>query len=154
MARAATVRPQLRGSRIASSSQSASSSKAACVSSVSRVSIRSDSESDSSTGARAERSRASMSKPASAILKLLLELANRAVDQDLGRTLCPPERAGYLAVVPVEGKAHDQRRLPVLGERRDAGEHLAHLLAALDELVGTVALGERPGVVEVRLGPP
>src|SRR3954454_10331903 len=140
---AAPVRPQLRGSRIAASSQSASSSNATAVSSVRRSSKRSDNDADGSTGASALRRSCSMSKfgRASAILgELLFELLDRAVDEHLGRALGATKRAGDLAVVHVEREAHDQRRLPVLGERGDTGEDIAQLFAPFDEVRGLVLL--------------
>ena len=56
------------------------------------------------------------------------------MDQDLGRTLGATERAGDLAVVHVQGEAHDQRRLPVFGKGGDTGEDVAQLFTAFDEL--------------------
>src|SRR3954453_16849612 len=141
---------------MAASSQSASSSNATAVSSVSRVSRRSDSVADGSTGASALRSSCSMSKLecASAILlQPFLELADCSVNQHLGGAFAAAERTGDLAVVHVQGEAHDQRRLPVLGEVGHAGEHVAQLLSTLDELVRAMALRERAGVVEVGLRP-
>src|SRR3954454_18800758 len=154
MRTAAAGRPQLRGSRMAASSQSASSSKATAVSSVSRVSRRSDSDADGSTGASAVRSSCSMSKFASAILfvQALFELFDRSMYQHLRRTFGAAASARDLAVVHVEREAHDQCRLPVFGEIRHAGEHLAKLLPALDEVVRAPAVGEWAGVVEVGLG--
>src|SRR3954452_24342241 len=149
---AATGRPQLRGSRIAASSQSASSSKATAASPLSRTSMRSDSDADGSTGASAVRSSCSMSKFASAImLQVLLELTNRPVYQHLRRTFGAAQRPGDLTVVHVECEAHDQRRLPVLGQICDAGQNVTQFLASLDQLVGAVLLGQRTGVIEIRL---
>src|SRR3954453_8925735 len=154
MSIAAAGRAQLRGSRIASSSQAANSSKATLVSSVRRSSRRSDSDADGSTGASALRSSCSMSKlRASAICRrqFFFELLDRAVDQDLGRTLGAAERARDFAVVHVECEAHDQRGLPVLREGGDAGEHVTQFLPALDELTRLVLLGDGAGVVDVGL---
>src|SRR4051794_14592756 len=110
MTTAAAVRPQLRGSRIAASSQSASSSNATAVSSVRRVSRRSDTEADGSTGASALRSSCSMSKFASAmVLQVLLELFDGSVYQHLRGALGAAEGARDFAVVHVEREAHDQR---------------------------------------------
>src|SRR3954465_15415050 len=124
---AAAGRAQLRGSRIAASSQSASSSKAVLVSSVRRVSSRSESDADGSTRASALRSSCSMSKFASAIvlLQAFLELPDRPVYQHLGCALAAAKRPGDLAVVHVQREAHDQSRLPVFGQIGDAGEYVA-----------------------------
>src|SRR4051794_8668097 len=154
MSIAAAGRPQLRGSRIASSSQAANSSKATLVSSVRRVSIRSDNDADGSTGASALRSSCSMSKlefASATLLQPFLELSDGSVNQHLGRAFGAAERARDLAVVHVQGEAHDQRGLPVLGQVRNAGEHVTKLFASFDQLVGAVPLGDRPRVVDVGL---
>src|SRR5436190_1104306 len=77
------------------------------------------------------------------LVEILLELADRAMDQHFGRALGAAKRAGDLLVVHVEGEAHDQSGLPVVGQVRDAAQHFAELLASLDEVVGAVHLRER-----------
>ena len=68
----------------------------------------------------------------------LLELFDRAVDQDLGGAVGAPERARDLAVVHAQREAHDQRLAAVVGQLPDAVEHAAELVAALDQLLGRV----------------
>src|SRR5262245_37415259 len=114
---AAAGRTQLRGSRSerssdseSSSAQAESSSAAASVTALRVSSTRPESFSGGSIGLSAERRRFSTSPGVSAAIDahLLLQLLDRAVDQDLGRAVGTTERARDLAVVHAERKPHDQ----------------------------------------------
>src|SRR5215208_8403267 len=103
---AAAGRTQLRGSLSerssdseSSSAQAESSSAAASVTALSVSSTRPESFSGGSIGRRAERRSLSTSPGVSAAIDvhLLLQLLDRAVDQDLGRSIRAPEGAGDLA---------------------------------------------------------
>src|SRR5687767_1288469 len=121
---AAAGRAQLRGSRIADISQSASSVAAASVSSERPRSRRSLSASGGSTGTRAERSRRS-TRSMSLIavpLEALLQLLDGSVDEHLGGPFGSPERSRDLPVVHSQGEAHDQRLAAVLRKLRHALE--------------------------------
>jgi hypothetical protein len=83
----------------------------------------------------------------------LLELLERAVDQDLRGAVGPPEGAGDLTVVHVEGEAHDQRLPAVVGQLVDALEDMAQLLAALRQRFGGVNVRDDPGVLDRGLRP-
>src|SRR5215213_10871767 len=130
---AAAGRPQLRGSRIAAGSRSASSSAAASVRPDSVRSSLSLSASGGSTGTSAERRRCSSRSPSIilVLLKSLLELLDRPVDQHLGRALGAVERARDLAVVHPEREPHDERLAAVVRQARDALQHVLHVFAAL-----------------------
>src|SRR5215207_9278580 len=120
-------RAQLRGSRIAESSQASSSSAAISTSEPSRSSMRAASSSGGSTGASAWRRRASMSngwltasRPAGfGLAHELLELPDGAVEQHLRGSIRAAERARDLAVVHPQGEAHDQRLAAVVGQPLD-----------------------------------
>src|SRR5215208_8394205 len=121
---AAAGRAQLRGSRMADISQSASSVAAASVSSYRPRSRRSLSASGGSTGTSAERSSCSTRSLIAVPLEALLELLDGSVDQDLGGSLGAPERAGDLPVVHTQCEAHDESLAPILGEVRHSLEDL------------------------------
>src|ERR671910_584081 len=146
---AAAGRPQLRGSRMAESSQSASSVAAATVSSANPRSRRSLSASGGSIGTSALRSSCS-TRSLIAAVQALLELLDGSVDQDLRGSLGSPERARDLAVVHAERKAHDKRLASVLRQLRHALEHLLHLLAALHELLRAERLVQDARIVQLR----
>src|SRR3954463_1193147 len=148
---AAAGRAQLRGSRMAAGSQSASSIAAASVSSDSRRSTLSVSASEGSTGTSADRNSRSTSVIGVILSQLLLELLDRSVYQHLGRALGAAEHPCYLAVVHVESEAHDQGLATVVGEVRHSGEHLLHLGPALHDLLGGVQRRDRRRVVEIGL---
>src|SRR5215216_228795 len=130
---AAAGRAQLRGSRMADISQSASSLAASSVSSERPRSNRSLSASGGSTGTRAERSRRSTRSTSliSVLLQSLLQLLDGPVDEHLGRPLGSPQRPRDLAVVHSEREAHDERLAAILRELRHALEHFLHLFTAL-----------------------
>src|SRR5829696_10491331 len=148
---AAAGRAQLRGSRIADISQSASSAAATSVSSDRPRSSRSLSASGGSTGTRAERSRRSTRSMSliAVLLEALLQLLDGPVDEHLRGSLGAPERPRDLAVVHSQREAHDQRLATVLGELRHALEHLLHLFAPLHELLGAERLGQDARVVQL-----
>src|SRR5215208_7629948 len=150
---AATGRPQLRGSRIADSSQSASSCTATSVSSERPRSSRSLSASGGSTGTRAERSSCSTRSLIGFLLEALLQLLDGSVYQHLGRALGAAERASDLAVVHTQREPHDQRLATVVGKLRHPLEDLLQLLALRHELVGSVRLLQHARVVELRHRP-
>src|SRR5215211_1495000 len=153
---AAAGRAQLRGSRMAEISQSASSSAAASVSSARPRSSRSLSRSGGSTGVNASlRSRSTRS--ASLILLFLqglFELLDRSVNQHLRGPVGAAERPCDLAVVHVQGEAHDQGLAAVVGEVRHTGQDLLYLLPLLDHLLGAVRRGEHGRVLELGHRPP
>src|SRR5262249_31650323 len=114
---AAAGRTQLRGSRRerssdseSSSAQAESSSAAASVTALSVSSAWPEGFSGGWIGRSAERSRASTSVGCSAAIgaHLLLELLDRAMDQDLGRSVRAAQGPGDLAVVHAEREPHDQ----------------------------------------------
>src|SRR6516165_7440157 len=129
-------RTQLRGSRMAESSQASSSSWASSVRLTNVSSSRSRRCAGGSIGVRALRSRASKSAAPELMGALLfdagssapsyrvgdglrhhpLELPDRTVQQHLGGAVGPAERAGDLPVVHAQGEAHDQRLSPVVGQ--------------------------------------
>jgi hypothetical protein len=74
------------------------------------------------------------------------------VDEHLGRAVGAVERAGDLAVVHAEGKAHDQGLAPVVGQPAHPVEHAAQLVAPLDELLGGVGRGQRGRLFDRRGG--
>src|SRR3954447_25902242 len=126
---AAAGRTQLRGSRMADSSHSASSIAEASVSSVRRSSSRSESATGGSTGTSALRSMRSTSFIVHFLrfrlcgssrwlrtvsFQSLLELLDRTVQQHLGGAFGTPERPRYLAVVHAEREAHDERLASVV----------------------------------------
>src|SRR5829696_6814987 len=147
---AAAGRAQLRGSRMADISQSASSVAAASVRSESPRSRRSLSASGGSTGTSAERSSCSTRSLMNVLHEALLELLDGPVDQHLGRSLGSPERARDLAVVHTQRETHDQRLAAVVGKLRHALEDLLHVLALLHEFLGSVRLLQHARVVELR----
>src|SRR5215207_7611175 len=149
---AAAGRAQLRGSRIADISQSASSAAATSVSSARPRSRRSLSASGGSTGTRAERSRRSTRSTSliAVLLEALLQLLDGSVYEHLGGSLGSPERSRDLAVVHSQREAHDQRLATVLGELRHALEDLLHLFPSLHELLGVERLGQDARVVQLR----
>src|SRR5262245_9275791 len=123
-AMAAAGRTQLRGSRRerssdseSSSAQAESSSAAASVTALRVSSTRPARFSGRSIGRSAERRRLSTSglDSAAIVTHLLLELLDRTVDQDLGRTIGATQGPRDLAVVHGEGEAHDQRIAAVVG---------------------------------------
>ena len=61
------------------------------------------------------------------------ELADRAVQQDLRGTICPPQRSCDLPVVHPKRKAHDQCLAAVVRELLHALEDGLQLLAAFDQ---------------------
>src|SRR5215210_5254249 len=105
---AAAGRAQLRGSRMADSSQSASSVAAASVRSDSPRSSRSLSRSGGSIGTSAERSSCSTRSLIAVLLEALLELLDGPVDQHLGGSLGSPKSARDLAIVHTQRETHDQ----------------------------------------------
>src|ERR1700754_4017373 len=152
---AVTVGTQLRGSRIADSSQSASSSAAASVSSERPRSSLSESRSGGSTGTRAERSSCSTRSTSLIGLVLLvqplLQLPYRSVNQHLGGSFGAAHRPRDLAVVHVEREAHDQCLAAIVGQFRHALQDLLHLLALLHHALRVERRGQDRGVVEVGL---
>src|SRR5688572_24847815 len=132
---AATGRPQLRGSRMADSSQSASSWAATSVSSDSPRSSLSLSASGGSTGTRAERSSCSTRSLIGFLLEAVLQLLDCSVDQHLGGAFGAAQRPRDLAVVHAEREAHDQRLAAIVGKLRHSLEDLLQLLALRDELL-------------------
>src|SRR4051812_32060659 len=93
---------------MAEGSHSASSIAAASVRSERRRSSLSLSDSEGSIGTSAERSSRSTSVISAFLLQILLELLDGSMDQHLGGALGAPQRPRDLAVVHVEGEAHDQ----------------------------------------------
>src|SRR5437763_7711345 len=152
---AAASRAQRLGSRSAAGSNSASSPMAASVSSVSRRSRRSVSAPGGSTGANAFcRSRSTsliLGLLLVFVLEALLELPYRAMDQDLGSALGPPERTRDLAVAHPDREAHDQRLAAVVRKSGHAPQHRLHLLALLHDLLGAERLRDHRGVLQVGL---
>src|SRR5438270_4423692 len=150
---AATRRAQPRGSRSALESNSASSSTAASVSSLSRRSSRVLSASDGSTGTSAPWSSRSTSLIANPfpLGESLLELPDRAMDQHLGRALGASESAGDLAVVHTDREAHDQRLAAIVRKAGDPAQDGGQLLPLLDQLLGPVRGRDDRGVLEVGL---
>src|SRR4051812_22385474 len=121
---AAAGRTQFRGSRSerssdseSSSAHAESSSAAASVTALSVSSTRPGRFSGGSIGRSADRSRLSTSRLGSAAIgtHLLLELLDRAVDQNLGGAVRTAESPRDLAVVHPEREAHDQRVAAVVG---------------------------------------
>src|SRR3954469_25725253 len=147
---AAIGRPQLRGSRMVESSQSASSAAATSVSSDSPRSSRSLSASGGSTGTSAERRSCSRRSLIRLSLEAVLQLLDGSVDQHLGGSLGAAERSRDLPVVHTQREPHDERLAPVSRELRHALEDLLHLLALLHELLGSVRLVQHARVVELR----
>src|SRR5207248_2221382 len=66
------------------------------------------------------------------LFRLLLELLDRAMDQDLGRSFRASERARYLLVVHAKRKPHDQRLATIIGQGPHGRKHFHELLPALD----------------------
>src|SRR5215210_6695095 len=153
------ARGQLRGSRIADSSQASSSSAAISTSSPRRLSIRSASSSGGSIGASAAFRRASMSngwltrspRAGLGLLVELLELPDGAVQQHLGGAVRAAERASDLAVVHPEREAHDQRLAAVVREPLHTLEDSLEVVAILHQPLGGVRGRERSRVVDRRL---
>src|SRR3954470_22678843 len=141
-ASAAAGRTQLRGSRSerssdseSSSAQAESSSAAASVTALRVSSTRPDSFSGGSIGRSAERRRLSTSPWVSAAIDahLLLELLDRAVDQDLCRSVGAAERSSDLTVVHAEGESHDQGVPAIVGQKLQMLHHALQLLPSLDD---------------------
>src|SRR4051794_6261595 len=160
---AAAGRTQLRGSRRerssdseSSSAHAESSSAAASVTALSVSSSRPESFSGGSIGRSAERSRLSTSVVGSAAIDLhpLLELLDRAVNQDLGRPVGATERARDLTVVHAEREAHDQRVAAVIGQVLEVLHDALQLLPALDDLLGPVQRRDRLRLLEDPLRAP
>src|SRR4051794_33642522 len=156
------ARGQLRRSLIASISHDSSSSAASSTMLSSVCSSRRCRWTGGSTGASAARRRRSMSSKAeSAILPIpvhvglhdVLELADRTVQQHLGRAVGAVQGAGDLAVVHAEREAHDQRLAAVVGQLLDAAQDAGEIVTILDQPLGRVRGGERAGVVDVGLRP-
>src|SRR4051812_17344156 len=100
-------------------------------------------------GAAGPRSRAGPSRSRMRpFLDDLLELADRAVDQDLRRAVGLAQRAGDLAVVHAEREAHDQGLAPVVRQLGDAGEDARELIAALDQVLRGVRRADRRRLVQ------
>src|SRR6476469_6520627 len=153
IAAAATGRAQLRGSRIAPSSQLSSSSAAASVRVSSVLSRRIDSVSGGSTGASARRSMPSMSANCSLTsghapggADDLLELLDRTMDQHLGGAVGAAHGPCDLAVV------HAQRLAAVVGKLLDPLEDSRQLVAPLHEVLGRVGRADHRRVLDRRLG--
>src|SRR5262249_30669036 len=127
-------RTQLRGSFIALSSQSASSSAAASTCSVSRRSRLSVSDGGGSIGTSAERNRRSTSLILPCLLQVLVELPDGTVNQHLRGALGAPQCPRDLLVVHIEGEPHDQRLSSIVGQVRHSRKHLLELLPLLHEL--------------------
>src|SRR3954447_7964545 len=117
---AAIGRPQLRGSRIADISQSASSATATSVSSERPRSSRSLSASGGSTGTSAERRSCSTRSLIGLSLQALLQLLDGPVYQHLGGSLGAAQRSRDLPVVHAEREAHDECLPAVVRELRHA----------------------------------
>src|SRR5262245_26464911 len=154
---AAAGRTQLRGSRSerssdseSSSAQEESSSAAASVTALRVSSTRPESFSGGSIGRSALRSRASTSGFCSVatLAHLLVELLDRAMDQNLGRSVAAAQGARDLAVVHAEGEAHDQRLATVIGEILKVIHHPLQLLPSLDDSFGAVRGRDRLGFLE------
>src|SRR5215210_831794 len=146
---AATGRPQLRGSRIAAASQSASSATATSVRSERWRSSRSLSASGGSTGTSAERRSCSTRSLNGLLLEAFLQLLDCPVNQHLGGPFGAAERPRDLAVVHPEREPHDEGLATVVGELRHALQDLLHLLALLHELLGSVRLVQHARVVQL-----
>src|SRR5215208_5399422 len=146
---AATGRPQLRGSRIAAGSQSASSATATSVISARWRSSRSLSASGGSTGTSAERRSCSTRSLTRLLLEAVLQLLDRPVYQHLRGSLGAAKRPRDLAVVHAQCEPHDQRLAAVVRELRHPLEDLLHLLALLHELLGSVRLVQHARVVQL-----
>src|SRR5581483_10156415 len=161
---------QLRGSRMALSSQESSSSWASSVRLTSVSSTRSTRCSGGSTGVSAWRRRASKSAAPLLIGTLLragspgpsfrvphglgdhaLELTDRAVQEHLGRAVGAPECPGDLPVVHAKSEAHDQRLAAIVGELLDAVEDRLELLAPLHQRLRGVRGRDHVGVLDPRL---
>src|SRR3954468_5560216 len=149
---AAIGRPQLRGSRIVDSSQSASSAAATSVSSARPRSRRSLSASGGSTGTSALRKSCStrlLMRRRSLLLETLFQLLDGPVYQHLGRALGAAESPRDLAVVHAKRESHDEGLAAIVGELRHALEDLLHLLALLHQLLGSVRLEQHARVLEL-----
>src|SRR3954464_11901709 len=81
----------------------------------------------------------------------LLELADRSMQQHLGRAVGAPERARDLAVVHPQSEAHDQRLAAVVGEALYTLEDALEVVAVLDERLGRVRRRDRARIVDRRL---
>src|SRR5829696_5059191 len=154
---AAAGRTQFRGSRSernsdseSSSAHAASSSAAASVTALSVSSTRPERFSGGSIGRSAERSRFSTSRLGSAAIgaHLLLELLDRAVDQDLGRPVRAAQGARDLAVVHTQRKAHDQGVAAVVGQMLEVLHDALQLLASLDDPLGAMRSRDRLALLE------
>src|SRR5215213_8452233 len=114
---AAAGRAQLRGSRMADISQSASSVAAASVSSERPRSRRSLSASGGSIGTSAERrSCSTRSLIRLVLLQAFLQLLDRSVNQHLGGALGAAESSRDLAIVHTQREPHDERLAAVVRE--------------------------------------
>src|SRR5215207_7434619 len=160
MAIAATGRTQLRGSRIAASSQLSSSSAASSESPLSVSSMRAARSSGGSTGASAWRTRPSKSPAAWSLMSArpslaygddLLQLTDGPVDQHLGRSVATSHGPRDLAGVHPQREAHDQRLATIVRQLSDPLEDPRQLVAALDQVLRRVRGGQRRGVLDRRL---
>src|SRR5436190_13606092 len=159
---AAAGRTQLRGSRNerssdseSSSAQAESSSAAASVTALRVSSTRPTRFSGGSIGRNAERRTLSTSLEGSAAIDshLLLELLDRAMDQDLRGAVRAAQSARDLAVVHAEREAHDHGVAAVVRQVLEMVHHPLQLLASLDDPLGPVRRGDRLRFLEHALRP-
>src|SRR3954466_1905854 len=161
-ASAAAGRTQLRGSLSernsdseSSSAQAESSSAAASVTALRVSSTRPARLSGGSMGRSAERSRVSTSRLGSAAIDchLLLQLLDRAVDQDFRRPVRASQRPRDLTVVHAESETHDQGVASIVRQVLEVLHDALQLLPPLDDPLGAVRSGDRLTLVQHTLRP-
>src|SRR3954454_11341960 len=151
---AITGRTQLRGSRMARSSQLSSSTTAASVRSTSVDSNRLDKPSGGSTGCSARLSNVSMSAPGVLITHDPFELPDGTVQEELRGPVCLPERPWALAVVHSQRKAHDESFAAIVRQFLHSCKDPCELVAALHEVLRRVDGRQTRCVVDRRLWSP